>query len=305
MRHRTLLEYKNYLYFKIASALAVCSILGYMLDHHSAVGFGGTWMGYTFGILSTLIVLGQVSYGMRKRLTAKFPERRKATNVAVARSHERRVRSADWWRHHGATLQGWLSAHVYSGLALLVLVTLHSGFQFGWNLHTVAYALMLIVILSGFYGTYAYLRFPRLMTDNMEMDTIETLRLKIDDLDKLASIKSLQFSDEICAIVHKAHQQTRIGGNFYQQLRGYQRNCPTSQAVQQLKESGKNLKDAELKLFNDLFSTMAHKEELVARAWRDIMYRARVGFWLYLHAPLSIAALAALTAHIVAIFFYW
>ena len=303
MQRNTLLEYKNYRYFKAAILLMALAVMAYLFDQHDTVGFGGTWLGYLFGILSTFIIVVLVLYGIRKRLTPKFAERRKLPSAPV--TTDRRVRKADWWRHHGATLQGWLSAHVYFGIALALLATLHTGFQFGWNLHTLAYAMMMAVIASGFYGIYTYLRFPRLMTDNMGVDTFDTLLLKIDDLDKLASVKSLQFSDDICAVVLKARQETRIGGNFLQQLRGYQRNCSAAKAVRQLQELSKNLKDAELKSFNDLYSIMAHKEALVARAWQDVMYRARMGFWLYLHAPLSIACLAALIAHIVAMFYYW
>lgn len=307
MRRSTLLEYKNYRYFKIASLLMIIALMVYSFDQHATIGYGGTWLGYLFGILSTLIIVALVLYGIRKRLTPKLKERRKSPKSLLPMQAvvDRRTRKANWHRNQGATLQGWLSVHIYFGIMLAVLATLHTGFQFGWNVHTLAYVLMMAVIISGFYGIYAYLRFPRLMTGNMGGDTFDTLLLKIGDLDKLASDKSLQFSDDICAVVLKARQETRIGGNFFQQLRGYQRNCPTAKAVQQLQKLGKNLKDAELKSFNDLYSIMAHKEALVTRAWQDVMYRARVEFWLYLHAPLSIALITALIAHIVAIFFYW
>ena len=50
------------------------------------------------------------------------------------------------------SLKAWTSAHVYLGLSLIVIATLHTGFQFGWNVHTLAYALMMLVIVSGIYG---------------------------------------------------------------------------------------------------------------------------------------------------------
>lgn len=308
MQRSTLLEYKNYRYFKIASLLMIAAVLAYLFDQPAIGAYGGSWLGYMFGILSTLIVVALTLYGVRKRLPPIRTERRNLLNALPPQQDvpDRRKRQANWLRHHGATLQGWLSAHIYLGIALIVLATLHTGFQFGWNVHTLAYALMMVVIIGGCYGIYAYLRLPRLMTANMGgISTFDALLLEIADLDKRASVKSLQFSDNICAIVRKARQETLIGGNFFRQLTAYQRDCPTAKAVQQLQILGKSLKYDQLKSFDDLFLIMAHKEILVRRARRDVMYRARLEFWLYLHAPLSIAFMTALIAHIVAIFFYW
>lgn len=54
-------------------------------------------------------------------------------------------------RRWGPGVAGWLSAHVYLGTALIVVATLHTGFEFGWSVHTLAYALTLAVVLSGFW----------------------------------------------------------------------------------------------------------------------------------------------------------
>ena len=307
MQHDTLLEYKNYRYLKVAGTLMIFAAMAYVFDPSPTDAYGGSWLGYLFGILSALIVVVLVLYGVRRRFTPIRSEQRNLSNTSPRQNaQDRRKHEANWLRYQGATLQGWLSAHTYLGAALILLATLHTGFQFGWNVHTLAYALMMAATISGCYGIYAYLRFPRLITANMGgVNTLDTLLLKIDDLDKQASVKALQFSDEICAIVLKARQKTLIGGNFFQQLTAYQRNCPTTQAVQQLHVLGKSLRYDQLKSFDDLYTIMAHKEALVRRARRHVMYRARLEFWLYLHTPLSVAFITALVAHVVAIFFYW
>src|SRR5688572_28529188 len=62
------------------------------------------------------------------------------------------------------------------GTALLIIATLHAGFQVGWNLHTLAYILMCVVIASGFFGLYSYLNNPQLISKNREGGSRAVLR---------------------------------------------------------------------------------------------------------------------------------
>ena len=291
MQGSTLLGYKNYRYFKATSLLIAMAIVAYLLIKPAGgESYGGTWLGYALGIISTLIMLLLMWYGVAKRRISGTPERHQRHTGGFA----------------SATLQEWLSAHIYLGAALLVLVTLHTGFHLGMNVHTLAYILMLLVIASGLYGLEVYLTYPRLITLNMGEDTLDDLLLKIAELDELASSRALGLADEVNSLILKSRHETRIGGTLLQQLSGEQRDCPTRLAAEQLlKLCAQHNQDDQPKIMRDLYSALLRKEKLVLRARTEIMLKARMECWLYLHAPLGIALLAALSAHIVSIFFYW
>jgi len=53
-----------------------------------------------------------------------------------------------------------------------------------------------------------------------------------------------------------------------------------------------------------LVSLLGKKRELVRRARRDVQCKALMDIWLYFHVPLSVALLAALIAHVLAVFIY-
>ena len=50
---------------------------------------------------------------------------------------------------------------------------------------------------------------------------------------------------------------------------------------------------------------IGQKTVLVKQLRRNLQIQAFMDIWLYFHVPLSFALLAALTAHIVSVFFYW
>ena len=98
----------------------------------------------TLGIAGALLILWLMWFGYRKRLYLKDQ----------------------------GNLVAWLSAHVYLGLSLFVIATLHIGFHFGWNVHTLAYVLMCLVIASGGFGILSYVRYPRVMTENRPPESV-------------------------------------------------------------------------------------------------------------------------------------
>lgn len=317
VRRPNVLRYNKRRYVKLGGGLVLPAVAGYVLFEPAATEpYGGTPMGYVLGISSLLIVLLLSWYGIHRRSPAsrrnrRLAERRKpegweeAGTVSVRKAERRNISPQQSWRY-SQTLQGWLALHINLGAALVVLATLHTGFEFGWNVHTLSYALMMIVIASGFLGLYAYLEYPRRITDNLKEDTLESLLLKIDELDELARVKALDLPDDVNELVLDSRRGTTIGGNLMQRLSGKQAHCPTTIAVQQIQQLGQRyIADAQPRFMRDLYSLLLRKERLVARARKVVCLQSRLDAWLYLHVPLSVALLSALSVHILSVLFYW
>ena len=50
---------------------------------------------------------------------------------------------------------------------------------------------------------------------------------------------------------------------------------------------------------------LSQKEVALARLRQHLRIRALLEIWLYVHVPLTFALIAALSAHIISVFFYW
>lgn len=309
MNRVTVLEYRNYRYLKLAALVCAMAALAYLLHTPPLGPSGSTWLGYTLGTGCATLILLLLWYGVVRRRIPAQPERRQSSQTretpATQQPRERRLRTLRWAWRHAMTLNGWLSWHVYFGAATLILATLHSGFHFSWNLHTLAYLLLLMVVVTGFYGVYAYLRFPRMMTENMGQDTLGGLLEEIAELDQLAWSNALRLPDRYVDILQQARQQTRIAGNLMEQLRGKPRRCATRLAIERLQQMQEQADHAESQILRDIISLELRKEAQLKRARLECMYQARMRLWLHLHVPLAFGLLAALIAHVNAVFFFW
>jgi hypothetical protein len=277
VRHQSILEYARFRWFKAAVALIVVAAVAYLAHEPPIKPYGGSWLGYTLGTLGALLILWLLWYGIRKRRYAST----------------------------SGTVQGWLSAHVYLGTALVVIVTLHTGFELGWNVHTLAYVLMLAVVFSGMYGVVVYLRVPRAMTQNLGEETLAGIILQVNDIDREMRSKAISLPDDLLALVDGSIKGTRLGGKFTRLLSGHDRDCPTSGAVARWPRAARELKGEVARLDKDVFGLLLRKQQLLERARRDLRHKAVLDLWLYFHVPLAFMLLAALVAHVVVVFLYW
>ena len=307
MQRLTMLEYKNYRYLKLGLWLLLAAMLAYIF-HDPVLGpRGNTWLGYTLGGVGACLVFVLAWYGVVRRRIPVLAERRQAASPPAEEQNflERRKNRLRFLRRNASTLQGWLSAHIYLGLALLVIVTLHSGFHFGWNIHTLTYALLIGVIVTGIYGVYAYLRFPRMMTDNLGEDSMNGLLADIAELDGLARTNALRLPDEIHAIMQQSGTDLQVAGNALEQLRGRPRLCTTRLCIDRLQQLKIDLDHVQHQVLRDICALLLRKESQLKRVRLELMYKARLKLWLHLHVPLAFGLLAALAAHVTAVFFFW
>lgn len=276
--HEGFLRHKRYRYLKLALAVSVLAVLGYLFgDVRPLRPGGGTWYGYAVGTVSALLILWLTLLGIRKRW--------------MTRGH---------WR-----LKGWTSAHVYLGLSLIVLATLHTGFQFGWNVHTLAYLLMMIVIVTGIWGIIVYATVPAALSSNREELTqtqmIEGLRAVDRQLHEAAQPLD-QFHAEL---VEKSLAQDPFAGGILRRLSGRYPGCATTRALRQIRRVTGPQPDIGGDPLEKVDALLERKKAMLARLREHLRLKALLEIWLYIHVPATFALIAALTAHIVSVFFYW
>jgi hypothetical protein len=277
VRHYSILEYARFRWFKVAVALSILAAAAYLWHDPVPKPYGGTWLGYALGTIGALLILWLLWYGVRKR--------RYASTVG--------------------TVQGWLSAHVYLGSALVVVVTLHTGFELGWNVHTLAYVLMLAVVFSGIYGVVMYLRVPGAMTENMGEDTLAGIVVRLADLDREMRERALSLPDALLALVDRSVAGTRLGGGFLRIVTGHDPDCPTAAAVAQWPKAARALTGEAARIDKEVYALLLRKNQMLERARRDLSHKASLDLWLHFHVPLAFMLLAALVAHVVSVFIYW
>lgn len=275
--HESFLRHKRFRWLKISLFICLLAVFGYGLVDVQPRHNGGSWYGYFLGTIATLLILWLTMIGVRKR--------------AITRGR---------W-----SLKAWTSAHVYLGLSLVVIATLHTGFQFGWNVHTLAYALMMLIIVSGIYGASVYATLPKRLSDSSAEFTRPQMLEAAKKLDRQLQLAAQPLAVEETRIVQRSLNDDPCRGGLIARLSGNYPKCRTARARLALSGRIDAAPDGQKQAIIAAVKLLERKEAVLSRIRQQMRIRALLEVWLYLHVPLTFALLAALAAHIVSVFFYW
>lgn len=275
--HTSFLSHANFRWLKISTVLSIVVILSYLLIDVSPRHNGGSWYGYTLGTIGALLIVWLTMLGIRKRAMTR----------------------GAW------SLKGWTSAHVYLGLSLMVIGTMHTGFQLGWNVHTLAWALMMFVILSGIWGVTVYGTLPSALSNNRDERTQAQMLDDIRSIDRQLHDAAQPLSASDAAIVRASLDQDPFAGSLWSRLSGRYANCASAGALRQIRLHTGQSPDTGEDPLEKVDSLLTRKIAALGRMRRHLKLKALLEIWLYIHVPLTFALIAALSAHIVSVFFYW
>lgn len=279
-RHEGFLRHANFRWAKISGGLCLLVLISYALVDVTPRHNGGSWYGYILGTIGAALILWLTALGYRKR---------KMTRGA--------------W-----SLKAWTSAHVYLGLSLIVIATWHTGFQLGWNVHTLAWALMMLVILSGLYGVIVYATLPAALSNNRDEMTQMQMLEAIRAFDRQLHAAAQPLSPEDSATVRAALEEDPFAGGIGARLSGRYPRCATAAALRTLsaaRGSDAEARGSDPQAREKVVGLLSQKAAALARLRGHLRIRALLEIWLYVHVPLTFALIAALSAHIISVFFYW
>jgi hypothetical protein len=309
--NRSFIDKDNYFFLKAASLLSLISIFLYVV--HDPVGppSGNSWLGYTLGTIGGFIILWLLWFGVRKRT----------------------------YINNRFSLVQWLSGHVWLGTSLLILATLHCGFQFDANMHTVFYIVMVLTVLSGMVGVYFYIKVPATISMNLAKASSVQMHEEFDQMTR----EALEVAREIDRDVHElilfsvdrlflGHRlPTRKGlkelekvGASLVSRRGRVMTSEATESAEQLKLGnpmgpGEQSFEAtrlhafvidlcfdrspgeKLQKLLDLINDMVDR---LTRLEKDRIANRRIRIWLLFHVPLSLATVIGLFVHIISVFYY-
>lgn len=272
MRRETFVSQKHFLWLWLCLAGLGAMTAVYAGDDPIGGRNGGTRLGIIYGAIASAGILFLMWYGIRKRYS---------------------------YTRGGFTLKRWLGPHVWIGMSLAIVVPLHFGFELRGNLHAMPYVIMLLTILSGIWGAYAYVRFPREMQARREGVTLHSCAEQIDALaGEIAAIANSRSA----AVADVGRRLTIAFRPALAHLLFGRRFAAFTKA--ELSALVATLPAAEQQHGIAIIGLAVRRVELANQMVAEASAAAQMRVWLYVHVPLSFGCVVAVAAHVFWVFYY-
>lgn len=271
MQQETFISYRGYRWLIVTAVASILSVVMYAVNEPIGGRNGGTVIGYTYGTLATVGIIWLMSYGARRRA------------------------------YHSAlgTVQGWLSAHVWIGIGLLLLVPLHAGFSFGCNVHTLAYVFMVVTIVSGIWGIVNYSTLAARIESHRGGVTSERILEQLHSLSSDINAMCQGKSDAFVSSAQRLDQPFSVGLLSLIRKREFL-HVDQKVAADALTKLPENEREDALRVF----SLIDQRCDLMTALFEEARVKALLRLWLFIHVPVSIALCVALAIHILSVFFF-
>lgn len=255
-------------------AVLLASYVDYALS--APLVHGGSWMGIFYGVVASVLILVLLAFGLRKRA----------------------------YRSTLGTLDGWLQAHLYLGLLSAVVVALHAGFRFHDRVATASFAVLLLVVATGFVGARLYATVPRQLTrvaSNLTAEEIsEQLNQLAGSMARLAAGRSESFRRIADRLLAETRPPSAAGWRLV--FRGA--GASSEVADESWEVLLALVAEEEREPLRKLLVLARQHRELHRRLRLQQRYQNLLQVWLYLHLPLSVALVVLVVAHVLGALYF-
>ena len=234
-------------------------------DHQTLKPSG--FLGHTFGIFgSFLILVGVSTYMLRKRIS-------KFSRIGV--------------------LKYWLEFHIFLCTLGPILVLYHTAFKFG-GLVAVSFWSMVAVVLSGVIGRYIYLQIPRTI-EGREMNLNEINQIKDELNTKLVTVFNIDEKalEDILNAVQK--RPDRSGNSMVaRSIAKFKFERKTIKEVRKILKQNKVVG----KVFKEVMKLIKDEINLNRKIDRLISMQSLFKYWHVAHLPFAILMLIIMLIHV-------
>jgi hypothetical protein len=152
---------------------------------------------------------------------------------------------------------------------------------------------------------FSYATLPRVLSDNRNETTEPQMLEQLRSVDRQLHETAQPLGQRQADLVRASLEQDPFGGGLWARLSGNYPRCATRAAKAEIRKETVHQPRIGDDPLEKIDALLERKEAVLARVRRHLRIKALLEVWLYIHVPVTFALIAALSAHIFSVFFYW